>query len=177
MEQQQHATEPRSRRRAIRPDASEAPPPGPPTLPPPPRVTSSGWHELPEEAYHADPCPAPSLSSHVAMTVISKSLTRVEFAQLMLGQGGRCASCQEKLRADLIVMNISRRSIMAEPTSFPIGRSTARPARAPRPKMISQSACTAGGCVARSDRNTAARCAGSNPGPSRPPSRPTETVL
>lgn len=32
-----------------------------------------------------------------------RKLTRVEFAQLMLDQEGRCASCREKLRADLIV--------------------------------------------------------------------------
>lgn len=32
-----------------------------------------------------------------------RRLTRVEFAQLMLDQDGRCASCREKLRADLIV--------------------------------------------------------------------------
>lgn len=32
-----------------------------------------------------------------------RKLTRVEFAQLMLDQNGRCAACQEKLRADLIV--------------------------------------------------------------------------
>ena len=32
-----------------------------------------------------------------------RKLTRIEFAQLMLDQEGRCASCREKLRADLIV--------------------------------------------------------------------------
>ena len=32
-----------------------------------------------------------------------RRLTRVEFAQLMLDQEGRCAACREKLRADLIV--------------------------------------------------------------------------
>lgn len=32
-----------------------------------------------------------------------RKLTRIEFAQLMLDQNGRCAACQEKLRADLIV--------------------------------------------------------------------------
>ena len=39
-----------------------------------PLVTTPGWHELAEDIYHSDPCPAPSLSSHVAMTVIKKSL-------------------------------------------------------------------------------------------------------
>lgn len=39
-----------------------------------PAVGTVGWHELAEEAYHADPCPQPSLSSHIAITVISKSL-------------------------------------------------------------------------------------------------------
>lgn len=33
-----------------------------------------GWHDLREEAYHADPCPTPSLSSHTAMTIIGESL-------------------------------------------------------------------------------------------------------
>lgn len=74
MEQQQHAPEPRARKRTIKSEPSEAPLPARATLPTPPRVTSSGWHDLPEETYHSDPCPAPSLSSHVAMTVISKSL-------------------------------------------------------------------------------------------------------
>ena len=32
-----------------------------------------------------------------------RKLTRVEFAQLMLDQEGRCARCREKLKADLIV--------------------------------------------------------------------------
>jgi hypothetical protein len=32
-----------------------------------------------------------------------RKLTRIEFAQLMLDQEGRCAACREKLRADLIV--------------------------------------------------------------------------
>lgn len=72
--EQQHAPEPRSRKRATKRQAIEAPPAGPVTLPPPPRVTTPGWHELEEEVYHSDPCPAPSLSSHVAMTVIAKSL-------------------------------------------------------------------------------------------------------
>lgn len=34
----------------------------------------AGWHDLDETAYHADPCPTPSLSSHAAMQVIGKSL-------------------------------------------------------------------------------------------------------
>lgn len=38
-----------------------------------------------------------------ALPVPRRRLTRVEFAQLMLEQEGRCACCQEKLRADLIV--------------------------------------------------------------------------
>lgn len=37
-------------------------------------VLTTGWHNLEEEAYHADPCPAPSLSSHTAMGIIGKSL-------------------------------------------------------------------------------------------------------
>ena len=41
------------------------------------------------------PTPVPPLAR--------RKLTRIEFAQLMLDQNGRCAACQEKLRADLIV--------------------------------------------------------------------------
>ena len=37
-------------------------------------IVTTGWHDLSEEAYHADPCPAPSLSSHTAMNIIGKSL-------------------------------------------------------------------------------------------------------
>jgi 5-methylcytosine-specific restriction endonuclease McrA len=43
--------------------------------------------------------PQPSLPKPVAR----RKLTRVEFAQLMLDQNGRCAACRRKLRADLIV--------------------------------------------------------------------------
>jgi hypothetical protein len=38
-----------------------------------------------------------------ALPVARRRLSRVEFAQLMLDQEGRCAACREKLRADLIV--------------------------------------------------------------------------
>ena len=38
-----------------------------------------------------------------ALPIPRRRLTRVEFAQLMLDQEGRCAACREKLRADLIV--------------------------------------------------------------------------
>ena len=34
----------------------------------------TGWHDIPEADYHGDPCPTPSLSSHVAINVIAKSL-------------------------------------------------------------------------------------------------------
>lgn len=37
-------------------------------------VITTGWHDLSEETYHADPCPMPSLSSHAAMNIIGKSL-------------------------------------------------------------------------------------------------------
>lgn len=43
--------------------------------------------------------PPPPLPKPVAR----RKLTRIEFAQLMLDQEGRCAGCREKLRADLIV--------------------------------------------------------------------------
>lgn len=45
----------------------------------------------------------PSMQRAPALPVPRKRLTRVEFAQLMLDQEGRCARCREKLRADLIV--------------------------------------------------------------------------
>ena len=38
-----------------------------------------------------------------ALPVARRRLSRIEFAQLMLDQDGRCAACREKLRADLIV--------------------------------------------------------------------------
>lgn len=46
---------------------------------------------------HRFPPPVPVLPT------VRRRLTRVEFAQLMLDQDGRCAACREKLRADLIV--------------------------------------------------------------------------
>lgn len=45
----------------------------------------------------------PPMQRAPALPVPRKRLTRVEFAQLMLDQEGRCARCREKLRADLIV--------------------------------------------------------------------------
>ena len=45
----------------------------------------------------------PTLQRAPALPVPRRRLTRVEFAQLMLDQDGRCAACREKLRADLIV--------------------------------------------------------------------------
>ena len=41
------------------------------------------------------PTPVPPLAR--------RKLTRIEFAQLMLDQNGRCAACRKKLQADLIV--------------------------------------------------------------------------
>lgn len=73
MDQQQHTPETTPRKRAAKPVAAEAVT-APPPFAPLPLVTAPGWHELTEEAYHADPCPQPSLSSHVAMTIIGKSL-------------------------------------------------------------------------------------------------------
>ena len=43
------------------------------------------------------------MSRPLPQPVPRRRLTRVEFAQLMLDQDGRCARCREKLRADLIV--------------------------------------------------------------------------
>lgn len=73
MDQQQNMREATARKRPADRVAAEAESLSPPsaTLP---LITSAGWHELTEEAYHADPCPQPSLSSHVAMTIIGKSL-------------------------------------------------------------------------------------------------------
>lgn len=45
-----------------------------PTMPAQRIIATTGWHDLSEEVYHADPCPAPSLSSHTAMNIMSKSL-------------------------------------------------------------------------------------------------------
>lgn len=45
-----------------------------PAMPTSRTVVTTGWHDLSEEVYHADPCPAPSLSSHTAMNIIGKSL-------------------------------------------------------------------------------------------------------
>lgn len=45
-----------------------------PAMPKSRTVLTTGWHDLSEEAYHSDPCPLPSLSSHTAMNVIGKSL-------------------------------------------------------------------------------------------------------
>ena len=62
----QHRQETRTRKRALKlenaPVESAHPAPDTPPLP-----TMSGWHELTEEQYHSDPCPCPSLSSHVAI--------------------------------------------------------------------------------------------------------------
>lgn len=33
-----------------------------------------GWHNITEDAYHADPCPSPALSASIAKTVIGKTL-------------------------------------------------------------------------------------------------------
>lgn len=33
-----------------------------------------GWHNISEDAYHADPCPSPALSASIAKTVIGKTL-------------------------------------------------------------------------------------------------------
>lgn len=45
----------------------------------------------------------PTLQRAPALPIPRRRLTRVEFAQLMLDQDGRCGACREKLRADLIV--------------------------------------------------------------------------
>lgn len=37
------------------------------------KITAPGVYDLSEEAYHADPCPAPSLSSSIGKTVISRT--------------------------------------------------------------------------------------------------------
>src|SRR5689334_14881887 len=45
-----------------------------PQLPANRPALASGWHDMADADYHADPCPSPSLSSHIAMLVIGKSL-------------------------------------------------------------------------------------------------------
>lgn len=88
MDQQQPATTPpaRSPRRTNAPKAANATPEpttvpatsssgaAAPVIPATRSVLTTGWHHLEEEAYHADPCPVPSLSSHTAMNVVGKSL-------------------------------------------------------------------------------------------------------
>ena len=37
------------------------------------KITEPGIYEMTAEAYHADPCPEPSLSSHAIVTLLSKS--------------------------------------------------------------------------------------------------------
>lgn len=37
-------------------------------------VDQPGWFEMDDQAYHADPCPAPSLSASIALKVINQSL-------------------------------------------------------------------------------------------------------
>lgn len=61
----------RSRKRA--PPAPE-PQAAPAALGAPVPVFTTGWHELDEAVYHADPCPLPSLSSSIARQVIGRSL-------------------------------------------------------------------------------------------------------
>ena len=46
---------------------------------------------------------SPVLRATNPLPLPRRRLSRVEFAQLMLDQDGRCASCRNKLRADLIV--------------------------------------------------------------------------
>ena len=55
---------------------AEAPAPlrGSPSQTAPSPALVTGWHELSDEVYHADPCPSPSLSSSIANLVIDKSL-------------------------------------------------------------------------------------------------------
>ncbi len=73
MDQQHPATTPPARpRRTSAPKAANAS--TAPLIPTTRSILTTGWHHLEEEAYHADPCPAPSLSSHAAMSVIGKSL-------------------------------------------------------------------------------------------------------
>jgi hypothetical protein len=40
----------------------------------PPTPLTSGWYDFPDEVYHADPCPRPSLSASIANLIINKSL-------------------------------------------------------------------------------------------------------
>jgi hypothetical protein len=64
-----------------------------------------GWSVIDEEAYHADPCPAPSLSSHIAMQIIQKSLAHAwrahphspDYSPLVLGSGADRGSAAHAL--------------------------------------------------------------------------------
>lgn len=46
---------------------------------------------------------ASALGREQALPLARRRLTRIEFAELMLAQDGRCAACRQKLRAHLIV--------------------------------------------------------------------------
>ena len=51
-----------------------------------------------------------------ALPIPRRKLTRVEFAQLMLDQDGRCAACREKLRADLLkAAQVEQALLIGEP--------------------------------------------------------------
>lgn len=84
----------------------------------PAAVTKPGVYDMPESQYHADPCPAPSLSHSVAKLLLDRSPLHAKFAQprltvqpgektvtpamlrgtvfhaLMLGKGAEIAVCQ-----------------------------------------------------------------------------------
>ncbi len=52
-----------------------------------PLITAPGIHDIGEAAYHADPCPAPSLSRGIAQLLIRKSPMHAHFAHPRLGGG------------------------------------------------------------------------------------------
>ncbi|MEM1040868.1 MAG: PD-(D/E)XK nuclease-like domain-containing protein [Pseudomonadota bacterium] len=49
------------------------------------KITEPGFYRLPERAYHADPCPVPSLSRSIAQTALSASLAHAKAMHPILG--------------------------------------------------------------------------------------------
>ncbi|WP_298967683.1 PD-(D/E)XK nuclease family protein [uncultured Methylobacterium sp.] len=53
------------------------------------RVAGPGLYRMPAEAYHADPCPAPSLSSSIAKLLVEQSPAHAHAAHPRLGKVGQ----------------------------------------------------------------------------------------
>lgn len=60
------------------PDASAA-------IPTQRTVVTTGWHDLSEEVYHADPCPSPSLSSRAAQHPRARTVRHADLEHVVAG--------------------------------------------------------------------------------------------